>query len=91
MSSTSRLPRRDTDSFRFLNDPRNENKDVRAESVLQKSSNVRFNAYAKIIQIRCTREFASFVARYLGVTNFCVTRFVASGQKPDVYDLIYHL
>jgi hypothetical protein len=28
------------------------------------------------------------VARYLGVTNFCVTRFVASGKKPDVDDLI---
>ena len=28
------------------------------------------------------------VARYLGVTNSCVTRFVASGQKPDVDDLI---
>ena len=24
------------------------------------------------------------VARYLGVTNYCVTRFVATGQKPDV-------
>jgi hypothetical protein len=31
------------------------------------------------------------VARYLGVTNFCVTRFVASGQKPDVDDLIEKL
>ena len=28
------------------------------------------------------------VPRYLGVTNSCVTRFVASGQKPDVDDLI---
>jgi hypothetical protein len=28
------------------------------------------------------------VARYLGVSNSCVTRFVASGQKPDVDDLI---
>ena len=28
------------------------------------------------------------VARYLGVTNSCVTRFVASGKKPDVDDLI---
>jgi chromosomal replication initiation ATPase DnaA len=27
------------------------------------------------------------VARYLGVTNSCVTRFVASGKKPDVDDL----
>jgi hypothetical protein len=31
------------------------------------------------------------VARYLGVTNSCVTRFVASGQKPDVDDLIKNL
>jgi predicted transcriptional regulator len=31
------------------------------------------------------------VARYLGVTNSCVTRFVASGQKPDVNDLIKNL
>jgi len=28
------------------------------------------------------------VARYLGVTNSCVTRFVASGQRPDIDDLI---
>ncbi len=31
------------------------------------------------------------VARYLGVTNSCVTRFVASGIKPDVDDLIRKL
>ncbi len=31
------------------------------------------------------------VARYLGVTNSCVTRIVASGQKPDVDDLIKNL
>ena len=31
------------------------------------------------------------VARYLGVTNSCVTRFVASGEKPDVEDLIKEL
>jgi len=31
------------------------------------------------------------VARYLGVTNPCVTRFVASGQKTDVDDLIKKL
>ena len=31
------------------------------------------------------------VARYLGVTNSCVTRFIASGQKPDVEDLIKRL
>ncbi len=30
-------------------------------------------------------------ARYLGVTNSCVTRFVASGRKPDVDDLIAKL
>ena len=28
------------------------------------------------------------VARYLGVTNSCVTRFIASGKKPDVDELI---
>jgi chromosomal replication initiation ATPase DnaA len=28
------------------------------------------------------------VARYLGVSNSCVTRFVASAKKPDVVDLI---
>jgi chromosomal replication initiation ATPase DnaA len=28
------------------------------------------------------------VARFLGVTNSCVTRFVASGKNPDVDDLI---
>jgi putative transposase len=36
------------------------------------------------------REFGcsgADVARYLGVTNSCVTRFVASGKKPDVDDL----
>ena len=31
------------------------------------------------------------VARYLGVTNSCVTRFVTSGKKPDVDDLIKKL
>ncbi len=31
------------------------------------------------------------VARYLGVTSSCVTRFIASGQKPDVDDLIKNL
>jgi hypothetical protein len=31
------------------------------------------------------------VARYLGVTNSCVTRYVASGKKPDVADLIKKL
>jgi chromosomal replication initiation ATPase DnaA len=31
------------------------------------------------------------VARYLGVSNSCVTRFVASGKKPDVDDLINKL
>ena len=31
------------------------------------------------------------VARYLGVTNSCVTRFVASGKKPDVEDFIRKL
>ena len=31
------------------------------------------------------------VARYLGVTNFCVTGFVASGKKPDVEDHISKL
>ena len=33
--------------------------DVRAESALQISLFVRFNPYAKISQIRCTRNFAS--------------------------------
>jgi hypothetical protein len=32
---------------------------VRAESALEISSFVRFNTYAKISQIRCTRDFAS--------------------------------
>ena len=31
------------------------------------------------------------VARYLGVTNSCVTRLVASGKKPDVDNLIRKL
>ena len=31
------------------------------------------------------------VARYLGVTNSCVTRFIASGKKPDVDNLIKNL
>ena len=31
------------------------------------------------------------VARFLGVSNSCVTRFVASGKKPDVDDLISKL
>lgn len=28
------------------------------------------------------------VARQLGVTNSCITRFIASGKKPDVRGLI---
>jgi len=28
------------------------------------------------------------VARYLGVTNSCVTRFLSSGEKPDIDDVI---
>lgn len=31
------------------------------------------------------------VARFLGVTNSCVTRFVASAAKPDIDDLIKNL
>jgi len=31
------------------------------------------------------------VARYLGVTNSCVNRIVASGKKPDVDDFIKQL
>jgi len=31
------------------------------------------------------------VARYLGVTNSCVTRFVAPGKMPDVDDFIKKL
>jgi len=31
------------------------------------------------------------VARFLGVTNSCVTRLVSSGAKPDVDDLISNL
>jgi hypothetical protein len=31
------------------------------------------------------------VARLLGVTNSCLTRFVASGRKPDADDLIKNL
>jgi len=31
------------------------------------------------------------VARYSGVTNSCVTRFVASGRKPDVDDFFRKL
>lgn len=31
------------------------------------------------------------VARYLGVANSCVTRFVASGRMPDIDDLIKNL
>ncbi len=31
------------------------------------------------------------VARYLGVTKFCVTRFIASGKKPDIDDFIRKL
>ena len=34
-------------------------KGVRAENALYISSFVRFNTYAKITQIRCTRDFAS--------------------------------
>ncbi len=40
------------------------------------------------------REFGysgADVARYLGVTNSCVTRFVAFGKKPDVDDIIRYL
>jgi putative transposase len=28
------------------------------------------------------------VARYLGVTNSCITRFIASGEKPDIEGLM---
>ena len=31
------------------------------------------------------------VARFLGVTNSCLTRFVASGEKPDINYLISNL
>jgi len=31
------------------------------------------------------------VARYLGVTNSCVTRFAAAGKKPDIEDPIRKL
>jgi chromosomal replication initiation ATPase DnaA len=31
------------------------------------------------------------VGRFLGVTNSCVTRFVATGAKPDVDELIRNL
>ena len=37
----------------------NTGKNVRAESALKESSFVKFNTYAKINQIRCTRDFAS--------------------------------
>jgi hypothetical protein len=43
------------------------------------------------IAVRELGSFGADVARYLGVTNFCMTRFVASGQKPDVDDLIKNL
>jgi hypothetical protein len=43
------------------------------------------------IAVRELGYCGSDVARYLGVTNSCVTRFVASGQKPDVDDLIKKL
>jgi len=35
--------------------------------------------------------FGADAARYLGVTNTCVTRVVASGQKLDIDDLIRKL
>lgn len=47
-----------------------------------------------------TRRIASWIAvrelgysgaevdRYLGVTNSCITRFIASGEKPDIEGLI---
>ena len=28
------------------------------------------------------------VARYLGVTNSCITRFISSGQKPDIDSIL---
>ena len=43
------------------------------------------------IAIRKLGYSGADVARCLGVTNSCVTRFVASGPKPDVDDLIKKL
>ena len=31
------------------------------------------------------------VARYLGVTNSCVTRMISTGKKPDIDDIILEL
>jgi len=44
-----------------------------------------------LIAVRELGYSGADVTRYLGVTNSCVTRFVASGQKPDVDDLIKKL
>jgi len=43
------------------------------------------------IAVRESGYSGADVARFLGVTNSCVTRFVVSGQKPDVDDLIRNL
>jgi predicted transcriptional regulator len=46
---------------------------------------------SKCLELRELGYSGADVARYLGVTNSCVTRFVASGQKPDVDDLMTKL
>ncbi len=43
------------------------------------------------IAVRALGYSGADVAQYLGVTNSCVTRFVACGKKPDVDDLIRKL
>jgi putative transposase len=40
------------------------------------------------IAVREPGNCGAHVARYLGVNNSCVTRFVAAGNNPDVDDLI---
>ena len=45
-------------------------------------------------QLNCSKRIGFFdadVGRYLGVTNSCATRIVASGRKPDVDGLIKKL
>ncbi len=53
------------------------------------------NRLADIVEEDAARKEDGYsgadVARYFGVTNSCVTRFVASGKKPDVDDLIRKL
>jgi REP element-mobilizing transposase RayT len=57
----------------------------------RRQSVVQARAVLSWIAVRELGYSGAEVARYIGVTNSCVTRIVASGNKPQVEDLIKNL